>query len=424
MSIDDSSKNPLRLLRPVGDPLGLYLRPGRNDHVVVGQALAAGQSNLSGLVFDACLGDRHSELRELANDRGFETVLDPRSVELATEGGLALSTVKSLPWSLGGASPHTPSQLGRDKDRLADTLASHVVEHGYSAVLAPTHYRESGRDEWGDIDAGLTTALRNALDASGATEIPIYYPLVTNGPSLGSWDTRRRFKDRLDSLPIDAIWLRIHRFGTTECGPIALRRYIEAGRDLQSLNFPIVAERAGTAGLALLAFGAVGGIEGGVTLGERFDFQTLKRKQEGSGFSQPPRVYLSDLAAFMSRKQAEEFFDIRGMRPKFGCRDTNCCRRGVDDMIRDPRSHFLRRRSGEVATMGRLPEELRASMYLDEFLRPATDLALTAAKAYPSLEKTRVRLERMRTTLGAMHRDRPAENFAIAPRGKRLQKSA
>lgn len=423
MSIDGSSSNPLRLLRPVGDPLGLYLRPGRNDHLVVGQALAAGQS-VSGLVFDAYYGERHSELRELANNRGVETVLDPRSVELATEGGIALSTVRSVPWRLDGASPHTPGQLRIEGDRLSDALASYVVEHGFSGVLAPTHYREDGRDEWGDVDAELTISLRNALDASGARETPIYYPLVTNGRSIGSWDARRRFKDRIGSLPIDAIWLRVHRFGTTECGPIALRRYIEAGRDLQSLNFPIVAERAGTVGLALLAFGSVGGIEGGITLGERFDFQTLKKKQEGSGFSKPPRVYLPDIGAFMERKQAEDFFEIRGMKSKFGCRDAHCCRRGVEDMLRDPRSHFLMRRSGEVASMGRLPEELRASVYLDEFLRPATDLALTASKSFPSLDRTRDRLERMRTTLGAMHRDRPAETFAIAPNGKRLQRSA
>lgn len=75
--------------------------------------------------------------------------------------------------------------------------------------------------------------------------------------------------------------------------------------------------------------------------------------------------------------------------------------------------------------MGRLPEDLRAPTYLDEFLRPATDLGLTASQVYPRLDRTRTRLERRRTTLGALHRDRPAETFAIAPRGRRiLRKSA
>jgi len=426
MSIESPSGSSIRLLRPVGEPLGLYLRPGRNDHVVLGQALAAGETNLSGLVFDPCIGERQAELREMTAQRDLEAVLDPRSVELSTEGGLALSTVASLPWSLGATSPQTPRQLEQEGDRFIEALASHVVEQGYTAVLAPTHYRPNARDEWGGVDAALTRSLRKALDSAGATEIPIYYPLVTNGSALGSWDERRRFKDQLGALPVDAVWLRVHRFGTTNNGPIALRRYIEAGRDLQTLRLPLVGERVGTAGLGLMAFGAIGGIEGGVTLGERFDFQSLKKQQknDGPGWSPPPRVYIAELGTFISRKQAKEFFEIRGMKPKFACRDTDCCRRGVADMIKDPRSHFLKRRPREVGALGRLPEELRATVYLDEFLRPATDLALAAAQAYPSLEATRLRLERARTTLGAFHRDRPAESFAIAPRGQRLRKSA
>jgi hypothetical protein len=423
----DSSTAPLRLLRPVGEPLGLYLRPGRNDHVVLGQALVAGHGDFSGFVFDPCLESRHSELRAAAIDRKLEAVLDPRSVELATEGGITRSGVADLPWSLGGSGPHTPRQLEQEGDRLAEELANHVVNKSYTAVLAPSHYRASARDEWADVDSSLTIALREALDKAGASEVPIYYSLITNGPALASWDERRRFKDRLGALPIDAMWLRVHRFGTTSSGPLALRRYIDAGRDLQSLNLPLVAERVGTAGLPLMAFGAVGGIEGGITLGERFNFQDLKKKPkdgDGSGFSPQARVYIAELGTFLSAKQAAEFFEIRGMKAKFACRDTECCRRGVADMTKDPRPHFLRKRPREVAEMSRLPQELRAPTYLDEFLRPATDLALSAAQAYPALEKTRLRLEHWRTTLGALHRDRPAESFAISPRGQRLRKSA
>ena len=143
-----------------------------------------------------------------------------------------------------------------------------------------------------------------------------------------------------------------------------------------------------------MAFGAVGGIESGITLGERYDIGQFKRPpREGEKrFSPQARVYIAELSTFLKAKQAEEFFEIRGMRSRFGCRDSDCCRRGVTDMTRDPRSHFLRQRPGEVTAMGRQPEALRASTYLDEFLRPATDLALTASRAYPRLEVARVRL--------------------------------
>lgn len=427
MSIDSPSHAPVRLLRPVGEPLGLYLRPGRNDHVVLGQALVGGHGDFSGFVFDPCLEERHEELRETASERNLEAVLDPRSVELSTEGGLARSGVASLPWSLQDAGIHTPSLLRARGSQLIDTLANHVVERKYSAVLAPTHYRPSARDAWGEIDRTLTAQLRKALDEAGASSVPVYYPLVSSGRVLASWDERRRFKEQLCDLPIDALWLRVHPFSASTAGPIALRRYIDAGRDLQSLRLPLVAERAGTAGLALMAFGAVGGIESGITLGERFSYQDLKKKpkdDDGPNWGPQARVYISELGTFMSVKQADEFFEIRGMKAKFACRDTGCCRHGAADMIKDPRPHFIRRRPSEVSAMSRLPEELRASTYLDEFLRPATDLALAGAKAYPPLEKARVRLDHWRTTLGALHRDRPAESFAIAPSGQRLRKSA
>lgn len=426
MLVSIGSDNPVRLLRPVGEPLGLYFRPGRNDHVVLAQAVIGGQDDFSGFVFDPCIEDRHTDLRETALERNLETVLDPRSVELSTEGGLTRSGVAELPWSLGEAEIHSPALLRARGDELVSALAAHVSEKKYSAVLAPTHIRLSARDEWGEIDRTLAEKLRIALDQAGAASVPIYYPLVSNGRVLGSWDERRRFKDQLVDLPVDALWMRVHPFGAN-AGPIALRRYIDAGRDFQSLQMPLVAERAGTAGLALMAFGAVGGIEGGITLGERFSYQDLKRKpkdDDGSGWSPQARVYISELGTFMKVKQAKEFFELRGMKSKFACRDTNCCRRGVSDMVKDPRPHFIRRRGGEVGAMSRLPEDLRAPTYLDEFLRPATDLAHAGAKAYPPLEKVRVRLDHWRTTLGALHRDRPAESFAIAPSGQRLRKSA
>jgi hypothetical protein len=172
-----------------------------------------------------------------------------------------------------------------------------------------------------------------------------------------------------------------------------------------------------------MAFGAVGGIESGITLGERFNFGDFKKQKDGDKpFAPQARVYIAELGCFLTRKQATKFFEIRGMKAKFGCRDTDCCRRGIEDTLRDPRPHFLNVRPREVATMGRLPEDLRASNYLDEFLRPATDLALTASRVFPEIEQTRVRLERWRTTLGAIHRERPAESFAIAPNGERVMR--
>ena len=409
-----------RLLRPVGAPLALYLRPGRNDHGVLLGLLAEGREDLSGIVFDPCLEGRQAELLTEVRRHHIEAVLDPRTIELATPGGVAQGRVTELPWA-GQQQPHTTELLsGAAGEQLVEVLADYVVKHKFSAVLAPTHYLRSATDPWLEVDTRLVRRLRRVLDAAGLGEVPIYYPLAL--PTTVLHDTRQRtaLAAALGGLPIDALWLRVHPFGSAS-GPLALRRYIEGCRALHALGLPLVAERTGTVGLALLAFGAVGGIEGGITFGERYDVGGLLRPPaNGTPFSPPPRVYLPQLGAFVTRGQAGELFEHRQMKTTFGCRDAGCCRRGVLDMTADPRRHFIIRRTSEVNFYSRPPEPVRAGLYLEEFLRPATDLALRAARVQPALEATRRRLEAWRHTLGAMHQAGPPQTFAVVPEGRCL----
>lgn len=411
-----------RLLRPVGPPLGLYFRPGRNDHTAFLALLAEGHTDMSGLVLSASSEARHAELRTEAQRHGLETVLDPRSVELATPGGIALGGVAQLPWA-GEHLPHSPEHLGgAHAIAVAERLARHVVANRYSAVLAMTHYIANVRDPWLAVDQELVHALRRALDAADGQDVCIYYPLSVPSALLRIPEHRARLIDTLTTLPIDALWLRVQGFGTTSSGPLSLRRYIEACRDLHRLGIPLVGERTGTVGLALLAFGAVGGIESGVTLGERYDVQgLLKGPSSGTPFSPPPRVYIPSIGAFLARAQANELFEHRRMAALFGCRVAGCCRNGIRGMNADPRRHFLLRRTSEVSSYGAPPEPLRPGLYLEEFLRPATDLALRAARVLPALEPTQRRLEGWRNTLGALHRQGPPTTVAVVPEGKRIR---
>lgn len=147
-------------------------------------------------------------------------------------------------------------------------LVSVVQTGGHSAVLAPTHYLDSPTDPWLPIDAELTRRLRRELDGRGLGGVLIYYPLVVRALLLREATHRAQLIARLAALPIDALWLRVHPFGTTTSGPLALRRYLEVCRALYVLGIPLVAEHSGTVGVALIAFGAVGGIESGITMTE------------------------------------------------------------------------------------------------------------------------------------------------------------
>jgi hypothetical protein len=408
-----------RLLRPVGPPLGLYLRPGRNDHKAILEFIGERPDALSGIVFDPCLEARQAELRAEARETAVETILDPRSVELGTPVGFDKPGLSDLPWA--GDQSDTPRNLSPRAGVVAESLAQFTAEKNFSAVLAPTHYLEHSEDDWLVVDGAATRALRRALDAAGQTRTPIYYPLVIHASLFRDPIERARILTFLQALPIDGVWLRVHPFGSSS-GPLALRRYIEACRDFHRLGLPLVAERTGTIGVALLAFGAVGGIEGGLTFGERFDARPLFRPPTSNNpFLPPPRVYVAEIGAFMSRSQAEAFFENRQMKIALGCRDTACCRRGTSDTLREPRRHFMIRRVSEVRSISNAPETLRAQVYLDDFLRPATDLALRAVRVEPALEPTRKRLEGWRQTLGEMAKAGTATSFAPVPQGHRIE---
>jgi hypothetical protein len=414
----------VRLLRPVSDPLGSYLRVGRHEHTFLAQMLVDGKSVGSGLVADPAQLSHHKDLWQEARQQGVETVLDPRSLELSTPGGILRGGARDLPWAPSGL--HTPDLLyGRAGEDMCDQLVDMVSIAGHSAVLAPTHFIASARDPWLDIDSDLTHALRGSLNGAGLKDVPIYYPLITKTESFYDPAWRASVIGYLRSLPIDALWLRIHPFGTSRSGPLALKRYLAACRDLHQLGRPLVGEHTGAVGVSLMAFGALGGIESGVTVNEHTDLSDWLRiptKRGGGGGE--ARIYLHQIGAFLDRSKAEVLLNRPGMKSAHGCLDTSCCPRGWRDTQLRYREHFVTQRSGEVSALSQVPETLRAGHYLETFLRPASDRAVRAADVEPALLSTRKRLDSWRGTLGNDLTTNPAHSFSPPAAGKRHRKSA
>lgn len=411
----------IRHLRPVSPPLASYLRPAKRDLSFLGQLAAEGLPVGSGVILDAHLLSEGTLVAAEARERGLEVVLDSKSLELSTVGGFSRRPLASLPWA--GESIHVPETFLADGQTrmFAMELAECAVAHEVSAVLAPTHYLNDELD-WLDIDSRLVRELRMALNSVGAQDVPIYYPLASSLATLRG-PVRRQVVRLLSSLPIDAVWLRIHNFGTSSSGPLSLRRYVDLARDLHELGVPIVAERTGTVGLALLSLGAVGGIESGITMGERFDYASLKRSPSGTAFLPPPKVYIPTLGAFLSRSDAETLLQRRGMRMHV-CQGAGCCQRGAEDMIANPRRHFVVSRSLEVSELSSLPAALRPGRYLESFLRPATDRITRAMDVVDSLERDRIRLDRWRGTIGAMLEEAAEAPPTVSsiPQGQRLRR--
>lgn len=411
-----------RQLRPAPEPLGNFIRPGYNDHTVLAQALAEGRGSGSGLVINPLHAGRQLPLIEHARAAGVETILDSKSLELSSPGGYAAHGVPELPWAADGM--HSPLSLtGTERDRMLRILAEYAAEAQVSAVLAPVHFLEGPASPWWSIDAALTRGLRQRLNELELMDALIYYPVMVRASTLMDPAMMAQLMEHVRRLPVDGVWLRLHPFGTSKSGPLVLKRFLQLCRQLHGLGIPLVAEHSGSVGVALLAFGAVGGIESGVTFGDTVNLDGVLRppKPDARAFARPPRVYLHQLGAFLEPEAARDLFGKRGMKALHGCQDPACCPRGWVDMVGNPRQHFLRQRAREVAQLSVMPSSLRPGFYMENFLRPASDRAMRAAEHEPSLAAVRKRLDSWRGTLGAELEQHSEFTISEPAAGRRLR---
>lgn len=96
-------------------------------------------------------------------------------------------------------------------------------------------------------------------------------------------------------------------------------------------------------------------------------------------------------------------------------------------MLQAPVRHFLYQRRQQLASLGQVPESLRPSQFLEDFVRPASDAALlTTRLALPEELKKKTgkqakRLNDLRTTLGPYARERRDVSFALHPVTRRAR---
>lgn len=412
-----------RAVRPAPEPLALYLRAGRNDHVVLMNLIAAGDTGCFGVVFDAAQEDRHKELKEQVLSNRLDAILDTKAMQLALPGGYT-KTLAKLPWA-DKERMHLPADFqGEAGRRLIAMIGDHAVEHGYTEVLAPTHLLRAFDDPWLAIDVESTRRLREHLDQNGGRHIPLIYPLAISYEVLRTPHMRAHVISELINIKADAIWLKIDGLQGAHATPTAVKNFIAAAADFHQLGRKLVADcMGGKVGLALMAFGAVGGIAHGIGVFEKFDSGHLRSISNSNPFTPPMPVYMPGIDAMLSPKEAELLLNASPQaKAAFACRDTHCCKRGVKDMLLDRRRHYVVQRMKEVAELGQFPESIRAHQFLDKNLRPATDRALQAAsqsvgddKLSAKLQANRKRLDNLRVALGKQLEKVPPRSYAAVP---------
>ena len=412
-----------RAVRPAPEPLGLYLRAGRNDHIALLNLIAVGHTACFGVVFDAAQEDRHKELKEQVLAHRLDAILDTKAMQMALPGGHN-RTLGRLPWS-EAERVHMPSDFqGVAGRRLIAAIGDYAILHGYTEVLAPAHLVREIESPWLAIDVQSTHTLRDYLDQNGGRHIPLIYPLSISYEILRTPKLRAQVINALINVKADAIWLRIDGFGGAHATPTAIRNFIAAAGEFHQLGRKLVADcTGGKVGLALMAFGAVGGIAHGVGVFEQFSSGHLRSTKSSKAFALAMPIYVPSIDAMLSSKEAETLLSASPQaKAAFSCPDTHCCKRGAKDMLTDPRRHYLVQRMNEVSALSQFPEPIRPQRFLETNLRPATDKALQAASLEiedavlsKKLQANRKRLDNMRVALGQHLEKAPLRSFAAAP---------
>ncbi len=410
-----------RVIRATQSPLGLYLRAARGDARSMHTFLELRGSHFHGVVIDPCRTEIDKELREAASKRRLDVVLDPRTQESALPGGYN-ERLGKLPWGVDRT--HVPSDfLGAAGKRRAEAIAQFAVGHGFTKVLTPSHFIRDAADEWLSIDAEMAARLRDELDAAGGTNIPVSYSLAIPYSVLRDGDEFGLIIDRLKRSVEDELWLKVEGFGAN-ASPTGVRNYVEAVRALHHLEMPVIADHVGgLAGLSLVAFGGVGGLSHGVTLRESFSAKHwFKEKGDGQNFAPHHRVYLPELDMHVSVEQAKQLLERTALRAKMVCQDPGCCARGATDMIEQPGLHFLTQRVRQFARLSEVPEQMRPAVFLEEFVRRASDRTMVVSNLRiddtlfsDRVKKQRQRLDTLRAALGVFAERKPPESFGPRP---------
>lgn len=383
------------------EPIGHYLRIGTSGHRQLEVLLGSGRSQIDRAVIDASTTVRQRDLIASLSKSGAELVLDTNIAELSVLGRYS-GIARSAPW----ANPHavlTADDLRPSANRdLIGEIARFAVSGGYSAVLAPSHLLLNSADPLFKVDLQSASALRRALDKEGGKQVGIDYPLIISYASLRDPAQSRAFISGLADSPFTNLWLRVSGFGA-DATAIGSARYISAVIDFHRLKRPIVADEVGgLAGLATIAFGAVGGICHGIAEKERFDASNWNKPRQSKGGGGEKRILVDSLDKLLSAEQIALLMATPGARRMFSCNNRSCCPRGLDDTMKHSKAHYLHQRHLQISELSRVPAQRRAEHFLEKQLSPArkhahqaTQLEIEDHSFSKTLRKNSDRLDKM-----------------------------
>lgn len=370
-------------------PLAFFVRVG-SAHKKFANLYASGRMPATRVVVDASRVKFQSDFLKSLGEDGVEIVLDTEVAELSSPRKF-LGPSRTSPWVKADfRRAFQPEDFSDEAvEQLSDKIAQFAVLNRVQTVLSPSHYLSDPTfGGWFEIDRRLCLSLRRALDRNGGSSIAIDYEIIVSAAELRDVALRGDIVSGLSELPAENVWVRASGL-SGQIGPLQAKRLLDALDSFHNLGRPIVVDYlGGLAGLTTLAFGSASGVAHGIAERERFDarhwhLDPIERGESHEGFGPTVRIEIPGLGRTTTRKELELLAKAPGGRKLCSCPDRHCCPHGLEDMIRDPRSHAAFQAFKGIRLLEDVPPSRREEYLLSGPIAEAASKARQVAKLKP-----------------------------------------
>lgn len=352
----------------------LFLRPGRQDHRVVGDLLAPNVSShsisetLGGIVVDATIADARPQLAESAAGVGVPALVDPMTflVQDEVDDGSAFAR---LPYGhLAGTSP---DQV--DLSAFIDAVLEFEVDHDATTLVAPYFHVNAADSPWASSNLELVRRTAERCEALGV-KLPAVIVLSGNRQFLDSPVGRsyiERFIGEAEQAGASALAVCISPAGQPADSYSSIYKVTRIMASVQEGVLPVIGWRQGVYGPTIAALGAAG-YETGFGAGEYSDvagIQGRSRPQDASRPEREPRgsafVYFPQLGRSIKRSAARILLTDPSIQGELACDLPGCCH-SVQDTLEQWRPHAARTRLAQLQEMGAQPRRWRVNHLLQQ----------------------------------------------------------
>lgn len=199
-------------------------------------------------------------------------------------------------------------------------------------------------------------------------------------PSLSVMRSPFAVYERLLDRPYDGLYVQPLRLHPRQDGLERLITYASFLLAGKHYGFRVVAGRAGTFGLVLMALG-VDAVDSGLGERETYDLTSLDREEkprsrQTKAGGRLQLTYLQPLMTSVPIEVAKRLLNHPALRNRFICELGECQYGGLEAQLDRPRAHFFHSRPDELSELrDRKTTELRIQ-FVGQRLREASDLAL------------------------------------------------